>query len=669
MARVHAGEARGQGEALDPRARILETRDARLEFVQRGRLARLEEVVLYHREAGRRAVEPIAGDDRLAAACETRGSIRAQARLDECPQQREIRDRARHRADMVEVPAHRDDAVERPRVPCTLEARDPAEARGARDRPPGLGAERGQAHPARDRRRAAGARPAGGAIEIPGVARARRILARELGGLGLAENDRAEVAENLHYRGIAFRQVAGAQGRSRPRRQSGGVDDVLHPDRNAEQRQSARLLARQLGLPGRGASRTVRVNLDPSSDLGLRRFYPLHAFPEHVHRSELARPQGTCRLDQATGFADGHLRRFQSIHELDSITTDLHPEPPPTTCEPMLHHSDDDDRPASYPLKFGATAAMSERTASREFRRDRRRLPTCFGHASRRPARIAGLNREFTAPARNSLRGPRSGTPDRHLSRPPRFPVVGPTAGTAQYMLAQSASGGSTRVDGDRGSRPSKGRCPALGREGAVRGRPVLPRTVGGGVRAKPPRPCPHPVDHRPRAPCGPCVHRRRHGRRAPDPGRIQPALVQVLRLPATRPGQGALRRRMRRTVHCSDPGAGRGHRRGGGARFGGAAGGHRQPRGAPPGRPPGARRVGRQPLPHHLGRRRLRVGQEVRRSGHRTRVPNRASMHGADGGQGGTRHAGRAQGPARRVHLHPGSASHPHRALPVPRA
>ena len=247
--------------------------------------------------------------------------------------------------------------------------------------------------------------------------------------------------------------------------------------------------------------------------------------------------------------------------------------------------------------------------------------------------------------------------------------MVRTTADTAQYRLAHSASGGSTRVDGDRGSRPSQGRCPAPGREGAVRGRPVLPPTVGGGVRAKPPRPCPHPLDHRPRTARGPRVHRRRHGRRAPDPGRIQPALVQILRLPATRPGQGALRRRVRRAVHRSDPGGGGGHRRSGGARPRGAAGGHRQPRGTPPRRPPRTRRVGRQPVPHHLGRRRLRVGQEARRSGHRTRVPHRASMHGADGGQGGTRHARRTQGPARRVHLHPGAASHPHRALPVSRA
>ena len=88
------------------------------------------------------------------------------------------------------------------------------------------------------------------------------------------------------------------------------------------------------------------------------------------------------------------------------------------------------------------------------------------------------------------------------------------------------------------------------------------------------------------------------------------------------------------------------------------------------PGRPPRTRRVGRQPVPHHLGRRRLRSRcSEARRRGHRTRVPHRASMHGADGGQGGTRHARRTQGPARRVHLHPGAAPHPHRALPVSRA
>ena len=211
--------------------------------------------------------------------------------------------------------------------------------------------------------------PAGGAIGIPGIARARRVLAGELRGLGLAENDRAEVAENLHDRGIAFRQVAGAQRGPRPRRQSGGVDDVLHPDRDTEQRQSARLLARQLCLPGHGTSRAVRVNLDPCSDLGLRRFNSLQAFLENLHRSEIAHAQGARRLDQARGFAGGHVLRFQSIHELDSITTVLHPEPPPTTCEPMLRHSDDDNHPESYPLRSGATAAMSERTASRAISR------------------------------------------------------------------------------------------------------------------------------------------------------------------------------------------------------------------------------------------------------------------------------------------------------------
>ena len=82
-----------------------------------GRLARLVEVLLDDREARRRAVEPFTGEDRLAAARQIRGSFRSQPRLDERPQQREVRDRSRHGTDVVEVLAHRHDVIERPSRP------------------------------------------------------------------------------------------------------------------------------------------------------------------------------------------------------------------------------------------------------------------------------------------------------------------------------------------------------------------------------------------------------------------------------------------------------------------------------------------------------------------------------------------------------------------------
>ena len=195
-----------------------------------------------------------------------------------------------------------------------LKLATPAEARGTRDRPAGLRAQRGHAHPACNRGGAARARSARRAIEVPGVARACVIPGCELRGLGLAEDDGAEVAQNLHDGRVALRAVIGPQDGPGLRRQSRGVDDVLHPDRNPEQGQAPCLAQGQLGLPGRSTTRAVRVDLDPRTDLGLRRFDALQALVEDLDRPEVARAQGPHRLDQTPGLTDGHVQPLRSIH-------------------------------------------------------------------------------------------------------------------------------------------------------------------------------------------------------------------------------------------------------------------------------------------------------------------------------------------------------------------
>ena len=108
--------------------------------------------------------------------------------------------------------------------------------------------------------------------------------------------------------------VVGAKRGPRLRRQPRCVDDVLHSDRNPEQRQSPRLLPGQFGLPGRGAAGAVGVDLDPRADLGLRRLDAFEALVENFDRPEVARAQRAHRVHKAPSLADGHMRPLRSVH-------------------------------------------------------------------------------------------------------------------------------------------------------------------------------------------------------------------------------------------------------------------------------------------------------------------------------------------------------------------
>ena len=214
---------------------------------------------------------------------------------------------------MIQILADRHDALERPCTPPALEARDPAKAGRARDRSAGLGAERREAHAARDRRRAACARPAGRVLEVPGITCPRRIVACELGRLGLADDDRPEVAQVLHDGRISLRAVSGAQRRPCLRREPRCVDDVLDGNRDTEQRQATRLFPRHLGLTVRGPACAIDVNFHPCADLRFRRRDSLQALVEDFDRAEIADSLHPNRLGHPAGPVMQHVRPARGI--------------------------------------------------------------------------------------------------------------------------------------------------------------------------------------------------------------------------------------------------------------------------------------------------------------------------------------------------------------------
>ena len=132
---------------------------------------------------------------------------------------------------------------------------------------------------------------------------------------------------------------------------------------------------------------------------------------------------------------------------------------------------------------------------------------------------------------------------------------------------------------------------------------------------------------------------------------------------------QGALRRRAGRHVRRADARRGRGPRRRDRARPRAAARRRRHAGGAQARRAAGARALGRQPLPHHQHRRRLRGRQgQGRRLGH-ARAAHRAPGHEPDRGPRRGRALALAARPAGRPHLDPAAAHRPLGARRVPAA
>lgn len=149
-----------------------------------------------------------------------------------------------------------------------LEA-DAAAIAGRPDRRTHHLAAEGERHEARaDRRGRSGARTAGRALRIVRVGRAREHFGgREFGRRGLADDDRASLAQRLHAGRIAPRLRAGPHRRALGGRQVRRFDDVLDADRDAVERRQrlavepALRRALRLGARAFEGQRDERANL------------------------------------------------------------------------------------------------------------------------------------------------------------------------------------------------------------------------------------------------------------------------------------------------------------------------------------------------------------------------------------------------------------------------
>ncbi len=238
------------------------------------------------------------------------GADHAQARRDGRPdlerlarqhalEQRDVGHRPGDRPAMVERPRQRHHPLERDRAERPLAADDAAVGGGPQDRADRLRADGAGDHPRRDGRRRPGRRPARRVPERPRVARGGRVAVGELGGVGLAEDDRPGGAEPGHERRVARRERVREGRRAGPGGHAGDIDDVLDPDRHAMER-SGRVPGRAGGIAlarlGEGGS---RIKVDPRPDRGIQRVDPLETCGGQRHRRPLAVADPARRLDDA----------------------------------------------------------------------------------------------------------------------------------------------------------------------------------------------------------------------------------------------------------------------------------------------------------------------------------------------------------------------------------
>ena len=160
----------------------------------------------------------------------------------------DVRDAPGHRPFGRErEPPRRDGAAGRHAAEGGLEPRQTAQRRGDPDGAPAVGA-RGERHHARGDGGGRAARgPAGGVLEVPGVARgaedrvgrARRPAV--LGSVRLADDDAAGAAQPRDEVRVAHRRCGvGLERRAVRRREPGRVLQVLHPDRHPGERAGVR---------------------------------------------------------------------------------------------------------------------------------------------------------------------------------------------------------------------------------------------------------------------------------------------------------------------------------------------------------------------------------------------------------------------------------------------
>src|SRR5438105_3891624 len=168
---------------------------------------------------------------------------------------------------MVEGPGERDDALGACAAVTRLEADDAAVSGGPKDRANGLAADRDGRHAGGDGRSGTGGGAAWGMGGVPGIAGGGGIDVGELGGMGLAEDDRARAPERGYDGRVAVRMAVGKVGGAGACGETGDVDYVLDPDRHTE-KAAAYGAALHGVVTGAGIEEGApAVNLNPGLDL------------------------------------------------------------------------------------------------------------------------------------------------------------------------------------------------------------------------------------------------------------------------------------------------------------------------------------------------------------------------------------------------------------------
>ncbi len=186
-------------------------------------------------------------------------------------------------ADMIEVQRQRGDAFHRQLAEAGLEAADAAEGRRADDRAAGLRAEAARHISVATAAALPLEEPPGVWLEIPGIARRRRIEAGPLGGDGLAENDRPGFSQRgRQRRRRAVATCPSRRGEPQLGRPAGNVDDVLDADGNAVQRARAFVIAQQLSSRSASRRRAGRIDEDPGFDTRFELLDPVQAVLDQI---------------------------------------------------------------------------------------------------------------------------------------------------------------------------------------------------------------------------------------------------------------------------------------------------------------------------------------------------------------------------------------------------
>ena len=152
-----------------------------------------------------------------------------------------VRHRPRHHADRVGVDGERQSVGVGDAADGRTNARDAAESRRPPDRAAGVGSERNAAHAGCQCRRGAPARAAGYPCRIPGIQAVAvvnvvgRRAVTELGQIGLAEKDRARIADPSDHFGIRIGDVVPIHSRTEGGPGARDVEAVLDQHRHAVQ--------------------------------------------------------------------------------------------------------------------------------------------------------------------------------------------------------------------------------------------------------------------------------------------------------------------------------------------------------------------------------------------------------------------------------------------------